>query len=224
MLLHEEYKNRHGLSYPVVRRPDPFMYLIYQKDGEGYTLLELKKIPQSHHPCYYQMTLYQPYRNNYRSLERSFGHPNGNDLPLSRVSDGIKVEWDQFDQEMIKWAIESYGQVNPMIGLPQIKMAVWEMFLITYDDAFSKISDHTTQYNMMKSIDVDLPIVDRMRAQIDIVNYIQYDPNFNGLFRSWAPFQTIHDPSHYAFWLIELADKLRDSTYRNEFGNFEAVA
>ena len=215
MHLHEEYYHRHGLRYPVIKRPGDKMILLYRTDrGKWPTrwiALRIDKKPEAYHPYYYQIGMYRPVHNG-TSMSNGAIAPYG---------DLKRVEWDEYDQELVDMACSNEAKgLIPVTDLSEAKLAVWEMFLYAADETMSKYSGEVLR-DIMRSVDGDSSIEDRMKAQERVVEFMQQG---SSIFGRWENLRPYYDPGHYAIWLAELTEKLRDSSYREGFSDLKAVA
>jgi len=216
MHLHEEYYTRHGLSYPVVKRPDDKMTLLYRADAAKWktqwVVLQISKKPEAYHPYYYQVGLYAPVPN---------GSTQGGGA-LAAAGEIKRVEWDEYDQELVNMACQNLiNGLTPVVDLSEAKLAVWEIFLLTADDKMADCGSDIL-LDIMRSIDVDATIEDRMQSQERVAENFQRAGS--SLHARWENLRSFYDPSYYAVWFAELIEKMRDDSYREGFGDLKSVA
>lgn len=213
MNLFEEYCRRHGLRCPVIKRPDNRLYVLYRADPArwkaSWMVFQISTRQESYHPSYYQFSWLRPNHNG--AFNSRF---------LDDISDPQRVEWDDYDIEIIKSAQRNDGLV-PIINLSDAKMAAWEMFLYCADDHIGGLP-FSIRVKVFRSLDPDLSIEDRMGALADVQDHIKlYATN---IYSRWKKMEQYYLPGGYATWYAELVDRMRDNTYRQDFGDLQSVA
>jgi len=208
----EEYCRRHKLRCPIIKRPESKLHMFYRADfsqwKSNWIIFSIGIGTENYHPSYYKFTWMRPYHN---------GSFNGR--ALEALADPLRVEWDEYDIEIIKAAQRDDG-LTPIADLSEVKMAVWEMFLFCADDQAATLP-RCIRLEIYKSLDRDTSIEKRMRAQRQVEDYFK---EASSAFSSrWSQMEQYYAPGSYAAWYANLVNQMRDNAYRQDFGDLQSV-
>ena len=213
MNLFEEYYRRHGLRCPVIKRPNNRLHVVFRTKPDiwkGYwAILQISSKNEQYAPSYFQFSWMVPQHNGaFRSsVLEAFATPT-------------RVEWDDYDVEIIKVAKREDG-LQPINDLREAKLAVWEIFMYAADDRLGQLP-LTVRRMVCVSIDPVLTLEDRMKAQESVCAYFQEVGSQFG--SHWEKCRMYYDPVEYAGWFGDLAGQMRDKEYRQAFANLPDVA
>jgi hypothetical protein len=164
---------------------------------------------ENYHPSHYNFTWLAPTHNGaFRSN------------PLNAISDPLRVEWDDYDIEIIKTAQRVDG-LEPIKNLSEAKMLAWEMFLFAADERICQLPQ-VVRHMVYLSLDPESPLESRMKLQEEVCRYF-HDTQSNFGSR-WEQIRPYYDPSQYACWFAELIAQMRDQNYRRDFSDLQSVA
>jgi len=214
MNLYEEYCHRHELRCPVIKRADTHLNMIFRADPKTWlthwVVFQISQRRESYHPSFYNFSWLIPHHNGFSAGGGS----------LRTLSDPIRVDWDNYDIEIIKAAQRDDG-IQPLVDLSEAKMAAWEMFLYCGDDSLRSLPP-AIRYQICESIDLSKSIEERMQLQDSILQFLHSSGSRLG--SCWDSIRSYCDPGVYATWFADLVLQMRDLDYRNEFSDLQSVA
>jgi len=213
MNLAEEYCKRHSLRCPVIKRADSSLNLIFRANYQTWlshwVVFQIQKHHESYHPSFYYFNWLIPQHN---------GSFHGG--PLSNLSNSIRVDWDNYDIEIIKAAQRDDGIV-PVGNLAEAKLAAWQIFLFCADEKIATLP-MDIRCLIYESVAKDTSLEDQMVCQQAVIDYF-YNSGSN-LVSRWDNIRTYCDPANYGSWLADLVVQMRDPDYRDEFSDMQSVA
>ena len=213
MNLFEEYCKRHGLRCPVIKRAENRLNVIFRADPAiwltHWMVFQISVHQESYHPAFYHFSWLLPQHNGI------FGSG-----ALQNLSAPLRVDWDNYDIEIIKAAQREDG-IAAIADLSEAKMAAWEIFLYCADERIYGLPP-TVRYKIYESLSHEKSIEERMKCQQAIVDFLY--KSGDGLAGRWDNIRVYCDPAKYASWLADLAERMRDQEYRKEFSDLQSVA
>ena len=212
MNLHEEYNMRHSLRAPVIRRMEGRAYLLYRANKDVYlknwVILQIASKKDAYAPASYTLTWQTP---------RANGISQGNFLDT--IFEAKVVQWDEYEVEILD--VSRRKDLTALKNPLEAKLAVWEMYLYGMDDKLSSCGPNT-RLKILRSLDTDLSVEERIVAQDDVIQTMMLQNR--DLSSRWDSLRIYYDPKTYADWLADIATRMHDKTYSQDFGDLQSVA
>jgi len=209
MYIFEEYQRRHSLEYPIIRRPPSKCYLMVRpKNGEKeLRVFNIYVDTEPHKPAFFRFAWLKRGHNTYRN------QPNGSKTlfllrRLSEEAEDKRVEWDDFEVEILKLVGSIAKLYDPISDLVEARLLAWNMFLLSVDERLRNLSIKCQRF-LCASIDPELSIEDRFKAQQAVVDGMS-NSHDSYLSTRWDKMSVICEPTFYATWMAELITRAAD--------------
>lgn len=190
MRLIEEYLCRHDVTnVTVVHHCSSGSLLLENTNHESWNsrwiILNIKWLNHDYHPGEYNLDINVPVHNGYL-----------NDSIFLKKSSTVK-KWHEYEDFLLQWIDDVKDDFKPIIGLKEVVLSCWEIFVYVYDSWFLAERDEIKSL-LFKSLDVELPIADRYSSYQNITA-ILLDKN-PYIFRVWK-YEVLSRTNNYANWL-----------------------
>jgi len=172
-------------------------------------VFQISQRHENYHPSYFNFNWLMPIHNG--------AFRNGS---VSNISEPLRVEWDDYDVEIIKAAQRDDG-LKPIKNLTEAKLLVWELFLFAADERICQLPV-TVRHIVYRSLDPTASVDERMQLLQEVCQYF-YESGSNFGAR-WEQLRQYYEPEHYACWFADLVDLMRDQEYRRDFSDLQSVA
>lgn len=185
MRLQEEYLKRHNLDFkPIyyVRKSHVILKLHFRPQ----VVVEIKWEETVRSPGYYKFEFLNPNHNGY--LDGNYFIPLG---------DPHYYPYDEYDKFIMRW-VKNLNFIPIKFG--QVKLAVWEMFLYSFD---GWIAEHNLEDKVFRGIDPSLSEEERSNEIDHFLDFLAtYDTLVSDIYDS--DFRKYE--YDYANWLSELIE------------------
>lgn len=204
MYINEEYLKRHGLTCPIIKRPnkDENLYCLFKRKSNKtnveitprgirspYMRLSIELVYESHVPPYYYF---------------KWSHPTHSGR-ISRIFDAThseKIEWDGYEDYIRQ--LNCYDQTI-VSDRDEVKCALWEILLYHMDDMFSCVQ-YSLKEQIWQTLDISLE-KDKRISKIDACIYkLKKNPNMNGDYfqACWENLVKESKESIYCDWIAKI--------------------
>jgi hypothetical protein len=200
MYIDEEYRKRHQLSCPLIKRPTSSGWCCFFKHGKGtdlsqvvskevripYTLFSVEVGHEAHVPPFYY-------------FRWSIPHYSRRDSNLFYHYYSEKVEWDSYESVLSN--LNHFGQ-EIITDPSEIKRISWEICLYYSDSSITSLP-YSLKREIWRTLDLNLSLDERL-SQIDKCLYkVKKSSNHNEhqLAMAWEYILKYTDNDFYASWL-----------------------
>lgn len=220
MNLHEEYFVRHGLTFPVIKRPTSKISVLYRSktSRHGWLNLQIHFKKEEHKPCNYLFTYQVPVHNGAASSGSTW----------KSYAEQQKVEWDEYDLKIIEQAKKAHDQgFEPIKFGINLKLSYWEIFLYTIDERLRKLPPDIKKM-IYKSIDPDIPPEKRWEIITStnplMVYYGKEVGDKNYCLLDSIKGQILGGEGTYCDWMVDLSIAMNDKALQEEYSILQNIA
>lgn len=215
MNLVEEYCQRHGLTCPIIKRPNEKVnvpcWCNSSMWGTRWVIFQISLRRENYHPSFYQLSWLKPIHNGCASDGRN----------IRAIIPPKKVEWDDYDIQVIKCAGRDNESLSFAKDLKEAKLCVWEMFLYTMDKRIENLPLSWRKL-ILHSLDNTISIEERLDFQQELVSgFFETGSIFASKLQQ---FKEYYDSEFYGDWFVNLSSRMQDKNYKESFSDFQSVA
>ena len=189
MKIYEEFLQRNRIVAPMCHHVHSGYYYFRRRDGGKlhWRVLEIKYVRDESHPSTYKFQWCIPV------------HSSNRDQQWQIEDAATDVGWDQYEERLVAFVKGLSGGYKPIMNTDEALLTTWEIFAYNYDDSLAR---YATNDCIFRSLDVDLPLADRLAAVQESAHFLQ--SGSSGLTNSWLRTFAGSYLHNYAFWLTPL--------------------
>jgi len=208
MNIFEEYKARHSLTFPCIKRAAPVANIICKSDGKKtgkkWLALTISQQKKDHQPATFIFQWNSPIHNGITS----------HGVCIHKTSDAKEIEWDDYETEIIKTALRK--DIQPIYDKNLVSDALWEIFVTAADDKLA-ILPKKMRCKLINTL-IETKTADQNHKEKELIlDYIRNNCS-SGLYGAWQKLCQYSDPNTYGFWFGEVFDLMKNNeNYREEY-------
>jgi hypothetical protein len=190
MRLIEEYLCRHDITnVTLVHHCSNGSLLLQNIHPESWNspwiILNIKWMNHDYHPGEYHFNINVPIHDSCHS-DSIFYHK----VPTIK-------KWHEYEDFLLQWIDDIKNDFKPIIGIKEVVLSCWEMFVYIYDSWFLDQKDEIKSV-LFESLDTESSIQDRYKSYQEIAAILSDKHPF--VFRIWK-YEVLSRTNKYANWL-----------------------